>query len=120
VVELGYFLSRGRIPLPRPASQLPREVASGAAEVGPTLLGSTACKHGAMLPSMHSTMHLYPINGKASTPWSYRDAVRAAVMVGVDLDPANNGKISKWAKDYWTATHPYSAGGAVDGFSTGT
>ena len=81
-------------------------------------------KHGAMLPSMHSTMHLYPINGKAcavkSTPWSYSDAVRAAVMVGVDLDPANNGKISKWAKDYWTATHPYSAGGAVDSSFTGT
>src|SRR5271167_3190097 len=51
-------------------------------------------KHGAMLPSMHSTMHLYPINGKASavkntaTPWSYRDAVWAAVMVGVDPDPS--------------------------------
>ena len=61
-------------------------------------------KHGAMLPSMHSTMHLYPINGKASavkntaTPWSYRDAVWAAVMAGVDPDPANNEKISKWAK----------------------
>ena len=33
-------------------------------------------KHGAMLPTMQSTMHLYPINGKASTvkntatPWS--------------------------------------------------
>jgi hypothetical protein len=36
------------------------------------------------------------------------------------MNPANNGKISKWAKDYWTATHPYSAGGAVDGSSTGT
>ena len=79
-------------------------------------------KHGAMLPSMHSTMHLYPINGKASgvkntaTPWSYRDAVWAAVMVGVDPDPANNEKVSKWAKDYWTATHPYSAGGAYINF----
>jgi FAD/FMN-containing dehydrogenase len=79
-------------------------------------------KHGAMLPSMHSTMHLYPVNGKASavkntaTPWSYRDAVWAAVMVGVDPDPANNEKISKWAKDYWTALHPYSAGGAYVNF----
>ena len=79
-------------------------------------------KHGALLPTMHSTMHLYPINGKASTvkntatPWSYRDAVWAAVMAGVDPDPANNEKISKWAKDYWTATHPYSAGGAYVNF----
>ena len=79
-------------------------------------------KHGAMLPSMHSTMHLYPINGKASavkntaTPWSYRDAVWAAVMAGIDPDPANNEKVSKWAKDYWTAMHPYSAGGAYINF----
>jgi len=79
-------------------------------------------KHGALLPTMHSTMHLYPINGKASTvkntatPWAYRDAVWAAVMAGVDPDPANNEKISKWAKDYWTATHPYSAGGAYVNF----
>jgi FAD/FMN-containing dehydrogenase len=79
-------------------------------------------KHGALLPTMHSTMHLYPINGKASavkntaTPWSYRDAVWAAVMAGVDPDPANDEKISKWAKDYWTATHPYSAGGAYVNF----
>jgi FAD/FMN-containing dehydrogenase len=79
-------------------------------------------KHGALLPTMHSTMHLYPINGKASavkntaTPWAYRDAVWAAGMAGVDPDPANNEKISKWAKDYWTATHRYSAGGAYVNF----
>ena len=79
-------------------------------------------KHGAMLPSMQSTMHLYPINGKASTvknnatPWSYRDSVWAGVMVGVDPNPANKEKISKWARDYWTALHSYSAGGAYVNF----
>jgi FAD/FMN-containing dehydrogenase len=79
-------------------------------------------KHGAKLPTMHSTMHLYPINGAASrvknnaTPWSYRGAVWAQVMVGVDPDPANKERISAWAKDYWTALHPYSAGGAYVNF----
>jgi len=79
-------------------------------------------KHGALLPTMQSTMHLYPIDGKASTikktatPWCYRDAKWAAVMVGVDPDPANKEKISNWAKDYWTALHPYSAGGAYINF----
>ncbi len=79
-------------------------------------------KHGARLPSLQSTMHLYPINGAASraknsaTPWSYRDAVWAQVMVGVDPDPANKERISAWAKDYWTALHPYSAGGAYVNF----
>jgi FAD/FMN-containing dehydrogenase len=79
-------------------------------------------KHGAQLPTMHSGMHLYPINGAASrvknnaTPWCYRDAVWAQVMVGVDPDPANKERISAWAKDYWTALHPYSAGGAYVNF----
>ena len=65
-------------------------------------------KHAAKLPTMHSTMHLYPINGAASrvknsaTPWCYRDAMWACVMVGVDPDPANKEKISTWAKEYWS------------------
>jgi FAD/FMN-containing dehydrogenase len=79
-------------------------------------------KHGSQLPTMQSTMHLYPVNGAASrvknnaTPWSYRDAVWASVIVGVDPDPANKEKISAWARDYWTALHPYSAGGAYVNF----
>jgi FAD/FMN-containing dehydrogenase len=79
-------------------------------------------KHGAMLPTMQSTMHLYPINGKgrsvknSATPWSYRDATWAGVMVGVDPNPANKEKISSWARNYWDALHPYSAGGAYVNF----
>jgi FAD/FMN-containing dehydrogenase len=79
-------------------------------------------QHGSELPTMQSTMHLYPIDGAASrvknsaTPWSYRDAVWAEVMVGVDPDPANKAKIVAWAKDYWAALHPYSAGGAYVNF----
>jgi FAD/FMN-containing dehydrogenase len=79
-------------------------------------------QHGAKLPTMHSTMHLYPIDGAASrvknaaTPWAYRDATWAAVIVGVDPDPANKEKISTWAKNYWSALHPYSAGGAYINF----
>jgi len=79
-------------------------------------------KHAAKLPTMHSTMHMYPISGAASrvknsaTPWSYRDAMWAQVMVGVDPDPANKEKISSWAKEYWNELHPYSAGGAYVNF----
>jgi FAD/FMN-containing dehydrogenase len=74
------------------------------------------------LPSMHSTMHLYPINGAASrvgahdTAWSYRSSNWAQVMVGVDPDPANKEKITTWAKQYYDALHPYSAGGAYVNF----
>ena len=79
-------------------------------------------KHAANLPSMQSTMHLYPINGAASrvknsaTPWCYRDATWSSVIVGVDPDPANKERISRWAKEYWSALHPYSAGGAYVNF----
>lgn len=70
------------------------------------------------LPSVHSTMHLYPTNGAAhrvgrnDTAWSYREANFAQVIVGVDPDPANNARTIAWSKEYWRALHPHSAGGA--------
>ncbi len=79
-------------------------------------------KHGAKMPTWQSTMHLYPINGAAAkpsntaTPWCYRDAVFAQVMVGVDADPANKEKLVTWARDYFEALHPLSAGGAYVNF----
>jgi hypothetical protein len=69
------------------------------------------------LPSMHSTTHLYPINGAAhrvgknDTAWSSRGANFVQVMVGVDPDPANNPGIIKWAKDFRQALHPHSSEG---------
>jgi hypothetical protein len=75
-------------------------------------------KHGAELPTLFSTMHLYPINGaagrvgKEDTAFSYRDATWAEVIVGVDPDPANAKRITDWTIAYWEALHPYSAGGA--------
>jgi hypothetical protein len=75
-------------------------------------------KHGSELPTMFSGMHIYPVNGAAGrvgkdqTAWSFRDTNFAQVIVGVDPDPANAGIITTWAKDYSTALHPSSAGGA--------
>ena len=74
------------------------------------------------LPTMHSTMHLYPIDGAVNrvapedTAWAYRDVTYSQVIVGVDPDPANATKLKQWAVDYWDATHPYSAGGAYVNF----
>jgi hypothetical protein len=74
------------------------------------------------LPTPHSTVHLYPINGAAhkvaadATAFSYRDANWAEVIVGVDPDPQNAGKITQWTKEYFDALHPYSAGGAYVNF----
>jgi FAD/FMN-containing dehydrogenase len=79
-------------------------------------------QHGSAMPTMHSTMHLYPINGAAShpddrnTPWAYRDANWAQVIVGVDPDPANAETVKDWTIAYWEALHPFSAGGAYVNF----
>ncbi len=79
-------------------------------------------EHGAKLPTMHSTMHLYPIDGAAhrvksnDTAFSYRDANWAGVIVGVDPAPANRDKITKWCREYFDAIHPYSSGGAYVNF----
>ncbi len=79
-------------------------------------------EHASRLPTGHSTTHMYPINGaahrvgKSDTAFSYRDANWALVIVGVDPDPANKDKITKWCKDYFDAVHPYSAGGAYVNF----
>jgi FAD/FMN-containing dehydrogenase len=74
-------------------------------------------KYGSQLPTFHSTMHIYPINGaaqragKGDMAFNFRDANFAEVIVGVDPDPANSAKITEWAKNYWLALHPHSLGG---------
>ena len=75
-------------------------------------------RFGADMPTMKSTMHMYPIDGaahdvgSADTAWSYRDAKWGSVFAGVDPDPANLDPIRRWSIDYHEALHPYSAGGA--------
>ncbi len=90
-------------------------------ELGPEV-GAQHLKFGSSIPTPLSQMHLYPISGAASrigakdTPWAYRDAKYAGVIVGVDPDPENADKITKWCKEYHEALHPYSAGGAYSNF----
>ena len=79
-------------------------------------------KYGSQLPTALSTMHLYPVDGAVhrvgpnDTAWAYRDVTWSAVYAGIDPDPANNGAITSWSKQYWEALHPYSAGGAYVNF----
>jgi FAD/FMN-containing dehydrogenase len=79
-------------------------------------------KYGSNLPTELCTMHLYPINGAVhdvgqnDTAFNFRDVTWSRVIVGVDPDPANAERISQWAKDYWQALHPLSAGGGYVNF----
>ncbi len=75
-------------------------------------------RFGREVPTMQSTMHMYPIDGaahdvdRADTAWSYRDARWGSVFAGVDRDPANAPAIRDWSVGYNEALRPYSAGGA--------
>lgn len=75
-------------------------------------------KHATQLPTLLSTMHIYPIDGAAhrvgknDTAFSFRDANFAEVIIAIDPDPKNNPKMINWAREYWQALHPYSTGGS--------
>ncbi len=75
-------------------------------------------KRGPTMPTPQSTMHLYPINGAAgnvapdATAFAYRGARYGMVIGGIDPDPAKAPELISWARGYWEAIHPHSAGGA--------
>ncbi|NDL55766.1 FAD-binding oxidoreductase [Phytoactinopolyspora mesophila] len=79
-------------------------------------------EHAAQAPSELSLMHLYPIDGAvhdvsvADTAWQFRDATWSMVIAGIDPDPARAGALTSWARNYWEAVHPYTAGGAYVNF----
>jgi FAD/FMN-containing dehydrogenase len=83
---------------------------------------STHLEHAAKAPSELSLMHLYPIDGavhrvgKDETAWSARDATWSMVIAGIDPDPAKAPSLTKWARDYWTAVHPFNAEGGYVNF----
>ena len=90
-------------------------------ELGPELRAAHL-KFGSKIPTPLSQMHLYPMSGAPSrigneeTPWAYRDAKYAGVIIGVSPDPKDANAITDWCKNYWEALHPYSSGGAYSNF----
>ena len=79
-------------------------------------------KFGPGIPNIFSGAHTFSISGAAQrvgkneTAWSYRDANFSHVIFAADSDPANMPKHTEWVRDYWSALHPYSAGGAYVNF----
>ncbi|HEX5858629.1 MAG TPA: FAD-binding oxidoreductase [Microbacterium sp.] len=74
------------------------------------------------LPSLQSTMHLYPVDGAVqrvgsdATAFSYRDATWSQVIVGVDHDPASASILRDWTVAYWEALHPFNERGGYVNF----
>ncbi|HEX5812670.1 MAG TPA: FAD-binding oxidoreductase [Pseudonocardia sp.] len=79
-------------------------------------------EHGPRVPTLPSTMHLYPINGAAGrvgseeTAFGHRDARYAMVVSAFWPDPADDDADVAWVRDYYAAVHPYSGttGGYVN------
>jgi FAD/FMN-containing dehydrogenase len=82
-------------------------------------------EHGAKVPVVNSTMHIYPINGACNrvpsdaTSFAFRDAKFATVIAGMWPDPAQNEQNIKWVKDYYQALAPHSAAGGYINFMAG-
>ncbi len=78
--------------------------------------------NGPNVPTVSSTMHIYPINGAAhrvapdATSFAYRDANFATVIVGAWPDPAENEQNIAWVRRYYDATAPHSEEGGYVNF----
>lgn len=79
-------------------------------------------EHARRMPTPLSTMHLYPVDGAVhrvapdATAFGYRDCLWSSMIAGVAERPEDDTAIRDWARDYWAALHPYSAGGAYLNF----
>lgn len=76
----------------------------------------------AEVPTSHSTMHLYPIDGAVNridpqaTAWGHRDARWSMVIAGVDPSPDKRDDITQWARGYWEAVHEHTVGASYINF----
>jgi FAD/FMN-containing dehydrogenase len=79
---------------------------------------------GPRVPTLQSTMHIYPTNGaaqrvdKAATAYPFRDTDFCCVIAAMYPDPADTPANKAWVRDYFDALHPVSAGGSYVNFLT--
>jgi FAD/FMN-containing dehydrogenase len=78
--------------------------------------------HGPGIPTFNSAMHIYPVSGaanrvgKGDTAFFHRDAKYVHVIAAMYPNPSDTAKNVAWVRDYWSALHPHSAGGAYVNF----
>ena len=78
--------------------------------------------HGAKVPEVSATMHLYPINGAChrvasdETAFAYREATFAPVIVAAWQDRALDQERIQWVRDYYAAIAPHSEPGGYVNF----
>lgn len=75
-------------------------------------------RYGDKMPNPSSIMHIYSVNGAVQdvgphdTAYSHRDAKFSFVVLVTDDDPARMPDHIAYAREYWNAQHPFTAGGA--------
>ncbi|MCZ2805564.1 FAD-binding oxidoreductase [Modestobacter sp. VKM Ac-2983] len=81
-------------------------------------------EHGPKVPTVNSTVHLYPINGAVhdiaadATAFGHRDAAFAPVIAGMWPDPADNERNTAWVREYHAAIAPHSEEGGYVNFAS--
>lgn len=71
-------------------------------------------EHGPRVPTMTSTIHIYPIDGavqdvpSGETAFGHRDADFSVNIAGMWEDPAADEEHISWVRDYHDAIHPHS------------
>lgn len=81
-------------------------------------------EHGPKVPTVNSTVHLYPIDGAVhdvaadATAFGHRDAAFAPVIAGMWPDPAQNEDNIRWVRDYHAAIAPHSQAGGYVNFAS--
>lgn len=79
-------------------------------------------KFGPQVPTMHSAVHIYPLDGAihdvaaADTAFAYRDVKFVHIVAAVTPDANQLAGYRAWVREYWSALHPYSAGGTYVNF----
>jgi hypothetical protein len=78
--------------------------------------------HGPNVPTVNSTVHIYPINGAANrvpadaTAFAYRDSTFAVVIAGMWPDAADNEANTAWVRGFYDAVAPFSEEGGYVNF----
>ena len=78
--------------------------------------------YGADLPNVLSAVHFYPLNGavqrrsRDATAFAYRDVAFCHVIACDTDNPSDMQQCIQWVRNYWSAAHPHSAGGAYMNF----
>ncbi|MFW6085374.1 MAG: FAD-binding oxidoreductase, partial [Gemmatimonadota bacterium] len=71
-------------------------------------------EHGPRVPSVTSTMHIYPTDGAVQdvgpedTAFGHRDADFSVNIAGMWPDAADDARHVEWVRDYYDAIHPHS------------